>query len=333
MASTPHHHRPTAIVLDEETGDAARRKTPVLIPETEEPDAPISMPVTPHKRRFGWGKLFVMGLGGFLSLALWLWVEATARRLLAESPALGWAAVAFLALAGFALLVMLVRLAMDLSRLNRVAALREKTAGALAANDVDAARAVAGEIIALSRKMPETARGRAALAAADQGLVAAADVLALTEREILAPLDARASELIARAAKQVSLVTAVSPRALVDVLFVAFACTRLLRAIAANYGARPGWVGLMRLGRQTLVHLAVTGGVAAGETVLQQIMGQGIAARLSAKLGEGVLNGLLTARIGLAAIAQCRPMPFVEEAAPSLKDVAGELMPGRDDKA
>jgi putative membrane protein len=332
MASTSHHHRPTAILLDEVAGDA-RRKAPVLIPETEEPDAPVALPLPVQKKRFGWGKLFVMGLGGFLSLALWLWIEATARRLLAESPAMGWAAVAFLALAALALLVMLARLAIDLSRLNRVAALREKAAGALAANDVEAARGVSREIVALAQRMPETARGRAALAAADEGLVAAADVLALTEREVLAPLDARASELIARAAKQVSLVTAVSPRALVDVLFVAFACTRLLRAIAANYGARPGWIGLLRLARQTLVHLAVTGGVAAGETVLQQIMGQGIAARLSAKLGEGVLNGLLTARVGLAAIAQCRPMPFVEEAAPSLKDVAGELMPGRDERA
>jgi putative membrane protein len=333
MASYPDHQRPTAILLDEGDAPGARHKTPVLIPETEEPDAPIVMPVTTPRKRFGWGKLFVMGLGGFLSLALWLWIEATARRLLAESPAMGWAAVAFLALAGLALLVMLGRLAIDLSRLNRVAALREKTAGALAANDVEAARAVSREIVALSRKMPETARGRAALAAAEDGLVAASDVLALTEREVLAPLDARAAELVAHAARQVSLVTAVSPRAIVDVLFVAFAGARLLRAIAANYGARPGWIGLMRLGRQTLVHLAVTGGMAAGETMLQQIMGQGIAARLSAKLGEGVLNGLLTARVGLAAIAQCRPMPFVEQRAPTLGDVAGELMPGREDKA
>ncbi len=151
-------------------------------------------------------------------------------------------------------------------------------------------------------------------------------MLALTEREILAPLDARAQELIATAAKQVSLVTAVSPRAIVDVAFVAFAGMRLISGIAAVYGARPGWIGLMRLARQSLVHLAVTGGVAAGETLLQQIMGQGLAAKLSAKLGEGVLNGLLTARVGLSAIAQCRPMPFVEQRQPTLSDVAGELL-------
>ncbi|MDP3319515.1 MAG: TIGR01620 family protein, partial [Bosea sp. (in: a-proteobacteria)] len=33
----------------------------------------------------------------------------------------------------------------------------------------------------------------------------------------------------------------------------------------------------------------------------------------------------LTARIGLAALAVCRPLPFVEAAPPSLGDVAGDL--------
>jgi putative membrane protein len=59
--------------------------------------------------------------------------------------------------------------------------------------------------------------------------------------------------------------------------------------------------------------------------VIQQVVGQGLAARISAKLGEGVLNGLLTARIGLAALAVCRPLPFVEAPPPTLGDVAGDL--------
>ena len=54
-------------------------------------------------------------------------------------------------------------------------------------------------------------------------------------------------------------------------------------------------------------------------------IGLGIAARVSAKLGEGVLNGLMTARFGLAALAVCRPLPFIREQAPSVNDVAGEL--------
>ena len=39
--------------------------------------------------------------------------------------------------------------------------------------------------------------------------------------------------------------------------------------------------------------------MAVGDSVLQQIVGHGIASRISARMGEGVLNGLLTARVGL----------------------------------
>ena len=52
----------------------------------------------------------------------------------------------------------------------------------------------------------------------------------------------------------------------------------------------------------------------------------GLAARISAKLGEGVLNGLMTARFGLAALAVCRPLPFIREEPPKIGDVAGELV-------
>ena len=62
--------------------------------------------------------------------------------------------------------------------------------------------------------------------------------------------------------------------------------------------------------RHVIAHLAVTGGIAAGDSLIQQMLGHGVAAKLSARLGEGVLNGLLTARLGLAAIDVARPLPF-----------------------
>ena len=53
---------------------------------------------------------------------------------------------------------------------------------------------------------------------------------------------------------------------------------------------------------------------------------QGMYRRLSAKLGEGVVNGLMTARIGLSAMDVCRPLPFLAAERPRLKDLAGNLM-------
>jgi uncharacterized membrane protein YcjF (UPF0283 family) len=47
--------------------------------------------------------------------------------------------------------------------------------------------------------------------------------------------------------------------------------------------------------------------MAASDSLIQQVIGHGVAAKLSARLGEGVLNGLLTARLGLAAIEAITP--------------------------
>ena len=135
-------------------------------------------------------------------------------------------------------------------------------------------------------------------------------------------MDEQAAREIADAAKRVSVVTAISPRALVDVIFVAIQAVRLIRRIAEVYGGRPGLIGFLKLARSVGAHLAITGGMAAGDSLIQQVLGHGIAARLSARLGEGVLNGMLTTRVGLSAMAVCRPLPFAMLKQPGVKDVA-----------
>ena len=57
------------------------------------------------------------------------------------------------------------------------------------------------------------------------------------------------------------------------------------------------------------------------------LVGHGIASRISARMG-GVLDGLLTARVGLSALAVCRPAPFSVDKAPGVSDVAPFLFSG-----
>ncbi len=140
------------------------------------------------------------------------------------------------------------------------------------------------------------------------------------------PLDAEARRLVLAAAKRVSVVTAVSPRAAIDMLFV------LINALSADPQARGALrraarhARRARLFRQVISHLAMTGGVAITDSLLQQIIGHGVAARLSARLGEGMLNGILTARLGILAIDVTRPLPFAELPRPALNDLAGILL-------
>ena len=149
--------------------------------------------------------------------------------------------------------------------------------------------------------------------------------MGLAESELLLPLDRQARQLVLSSAKRVSLVTAISPRALIDVLFVLAENLRLIRRLATIYGGRPGTFGFLRLARRAISHLAITGGMAAGESIFQQVLGHGIAARISTRLGEGVINGILTARIGIAAIDVCRPLPFVNARPTRLTDIVSEL--------
>ncbi|MDB5643879.1 MAG: conserved rane protein of unknown function, partial [Hyphomicrobiales bacterium] len=186
----------------------------------------------------------------------------------------------------------------------------------------DEARTLTRELVSLYAHRPETARARAQLSELTGEIVDGRDLIDIAEREMMSALDDEAQREIARAAKRVSVVTAISPRAVVDLLFVAAQAFRLVRKISEIYGGRPGMLGFLRLIKSVGAHLAITGGMAAGDSIVQQVLGHGIASRLSARLGEGVLNGLLTARVGLSAMAVCRPLPFAVRKQPGVGDVA-----------
>jgi putative membrane protein len=211
-------------------------------------------------------------------------------------------------------------------REQKIESLREAAIDALAVKDHRAAKGIVSDLLSLYGSRASAAQGSARLRGLTDEIIDADDRLAIAERELLAPLDLQAKRAIAGAAKQVSLVTAVSPRAIVDVAFVIFVAVRLLRTLARIYGGRPGLFGFLRLAKAAFNHLAVTGGMAVGDSLMQQVLGLGLAARISAKLGEGVLNGLMTARFGLAALSVCRPLPFIREETPKIGDVAGELI-------
>ncbi|BCH32426.1 UPF0283 membrane protein [Mesorhizobium sp. L-8-10] len=302
----------------------------VLPAETDifdEPDLVASTPppATAPKRRSRIGAIFLGAAGVLVTLAIGLWTDRLIRDLFMRADWLGWLAVGTAAVAGAALLIILMREILGLARLASVEKLRSRAADAAARNDPKLARSVVSELATLVSAKPETAAGRRAVADLGDEIIDGSDLIRIAEAEILAPLDAQAKILVLDAAKRVSLVTAISPRALVDVAYVVFEAGRLIRRLAELYGGRPGTLGFFRLTRSVLAHLAVTGSMAVGDSFVQQIVGHGLAAKLSAKLGEGVVNGMMTARIGLAAMETARPLPFLGVARPGLGDFLAAL--------
>jgi putative membrane protein len=279
-----------------------------------------------EKRRAPWLGILLSALSGLLLLGLGLAVENLIIDLYAIAPWLGWVALGLAVLAVLAFLAIIGREVAGIWREQKIESLREAAIDALAVKDHRAAKGIVSDLLSLYGSRASAAQGSARLRGLTDEIIDADDRLAIAERELLAPLDLQAKRAIAGAAKQVSLVTAVSPRAIVDVAFVIFVAVRLLRTLARIYGGRPGLFGFLRLAKAAFNHLAVTGGMAVGDSLMQQVLGLGLAARISAKLGEGVLNGLMTARFGLAALSVCRPLPFIREETPKIGDVAGELI-------
>jgi putative membrane protein len=283
-------------------------------------------PAPPPRRAWKWGTALAVATGGLVSMSIALAVEQLIQNLFSRTDWLGWIGLGLAGLAAVSVIVLVGREVAGLIRLRTIDHLRRQADDAARTDDRARAIRVIGKLMTLYEARPDTARGRAALKAHLDQVIDGRDLIVLAERDLLARLDAIARDMVMTAAKQVSVVTAISPRALVDVAVVLIANVRMIRRISALYGGRPGAFGFWSLLRTIAGHLLVTGGIAVGESVVQQFVGHGLAARLSARLGEGVINGLLTTRVGLSAIQVCRPLPFIDTDGPNLRDFLGDLM-------
>ncbi len=312
---------PRLIVAESE---AARRPPVDVIAAVSDENLP-AMIVAP-KRKIPWGTLFWSALSGLVFLALGLAVTNLVEDLYARAPWLGAIGLVLAILAGLALLVVMLREIIGLARLATVESLRHRALAVIESDDRDGGRALIDDMLSLTRRIPRLARARARIEGHRADIIDGRDLVRMAERELMSPLDIEARRLVVAASKRVSVVTAISPRAAVDMVFVLINALGLVRKLAVLYGGRPGALGVLRLLRQVVSHLAVTGGVSLTDSVVQQVIGHGVAARLSARLGEGMINGLLTARLGLLTIDLVRPLPFHELPRPALNDLAGTLL-------
>lgn len=318
---TRERNGPLIIELDQTTLPEA--PSPADAPPPDDPVATErALSLAAHGRRWGLGALFLSLLGGLLTFWLGIALTAFVSDLLARHPLLGTVSAVLLGALGIVLAAICLRELAALARLGRIETLRARAAEAQAGGSATAAEALMKGLDALYRGRPELATARRKLAGAKDDTPDTEDRLALAETTLMAPLDAAAEAAIMRASRDVATATAMIPLALADVAVALTRNLRMLREIAEIYGGRAGWIGSWRLLRAVAAHLIATGAVAVADDIIGPLLGGGMLERLSRRFGEGAVNGALTARVGVAAMDVCRPMPFARIARPNASVLA-----------
>ncbi len=286
--------------------------------------------------RWFWACLTAL-IGAVISVAAWDFVTGLIDRV----PLLGWAITAGFAVAVLLALLMGLRELAALSRLRRVESLRNaqpllsadssapaagQTADATA--DLKAARSYVAGLERFYRGRKDLTWGLARLGERKSDIMDADGLLQLAEAELLAPLDARALRVVEGGARQVATVTALVPLALADVVTALVTSLRMIRRIAEIYGGRSGFFSSWRLTRAVLAHLVTTGAVAVGDDLLEPVLGGSLLSKLSRRFGEGLVNGALSARVGIAAMEVCRPMAFSKAQKPRTRKVIQRALTG-----
>lgn len=316
--------------------DSTPRATPSEAPPVPDPDLPPppdgramqTIAALAARRPSRLARLFWGLLGSLLGLAISLAAWTFATDLIASVPLLGYIVTALMIALIAVLLAIALREIAAFARLGRIDALHRAADAALADNDLPAARRLTDDLVKLYAAREDTRWGRENLAERRGDQFDASALLALAEAELLTPLDAAAARQVEAAARQVAAVTALVPLALADVIVALSANIRMIRRIAEIYGGRSGTLGSLRLTRAVLTHLVATGAVAVGDDVISSVAGGSLLSKISRRFGEGVVNGALTARVGVAAMEVCRPLPFSPGKRPKVRRLLATALSG-----
>ena len=319
---------PILIELDDDEDVVLPTDAPMLT------DAPVAAPAMERAVTFAarkpsglsrwfWAVFFSL-LGFVASIELWDFVTA----LLARNTILGGIAIGLFAALILMALISAVRELASFARLNRIDKVKTAVASALADNDLRNAKNAVAAVSRLYSGRPDMTWAREKLRDARDDIFDAKGQVEFAERTLLTPLDKLAEAEIQSASRQVATVTAVVPLALADVVTALVVNIRMIRRIAETYGGRSGTLGNWRLTRSVMAHLVATGAVAVGDDLISSVAGGGVISKISRQFGEGVINGALTARVGIAAMEVCRPIAFTGSAPPKVTGILRRALTG-----
>ncbi|WP_413665162.1 TIGR01620 family protein [Microbulbifer sp. CNSA002] len=152
------------------------------------------------------------------------------------------------------------------------------------------------------------------------------ELLEHLEVTFLNALDQEALRRVVRHSTSTGALVGLSPFASIDILVALRQSLRMIDDVAQIYGVQPSLVVRWRLFKRVLSLVAYTG---ASEYAISEmwpeLVGDSMLSTVSVRLGQGVGASLFVARIGLATMQSCRPIPFTEKQRPRLRSVMARI--------
>ncbi|WP_342608656.1 TIGR01620 family protein [Vibrio tritonius] len=153
-----------------------------------------------------------------------------------------------------------------------------------------------------------------------------AEVIELYDAMVVAEQDQKALSIVTRYATEAATLVAVSPLAMADMLLVGWRSLRMVDQLAHLYGVELGYWSRLKLFKAVLMNMAAAG---ASEMVMDagmDLMSMDLAAKVSARAGQGIGVGILTARLGIKSMTLLRPLPWAESRRVKLGEVRKHIL-------
>ncbi|GAB2659136.1 YcjF family protein [Vibrio panuliri] len=152
-----------------------------------------------------------------------------------------------------------------------------------------------------------------------------AEILDMYDAIVVAEQDKIATQIVTRHATESAALVAISPLAMADMLLVAWRNFKMIDNLAQVYGIELGYWSRLQLFKSTLVNMAAAGASELAIDAGMDLMSMDLAGKLSARAGQGIGVGILTARLGIKAMSLLRPMPWSPDRAVKLSAIRKQI--------
>lgn len=153
-----------------------------------------------------------------------------------------------------------------------------------------------------------------------------AEILDMYDAMVISEQDRQATRLVSRFATESAALVAVSPLALADMLLVAWRNFKMIDNLADLYGVELGYWSRLQLFKSVLINMAAAGASEVAIDAGMDLLSMDLAGKLSARAGQGLGVGILTARLGLKAMTLLRPVLWHKDRTVKLSAIRKQIV-------